>query len=154
VNALAAEAVALMKPELAQHNVRARLVGAPHLPPVPADGVQIQQVLVNLIQNAIDSMRNAPAGRRSVTITTAGSLEQVIVRVTDTGIGIPAEDLPRVFDSFFSTKSYGLGMGLNISRSIIETHGGRLTAENNPNGGGGGGATFEFVLPLGGSPAT
>ena len=150
VNALAADALGLMKPELAQHNVRARLHGAADLPPVPADGVQIQQVLVNLIQNAIDAMRSAPSGRRSITITTAGSLEQVIVRVSDTGIGIPAEDLPRVFDSFFSTKSYGLGMGLNISRSIIESHGGRLTAENNP----GGGATFEFVLPLGGPPAT
>lgn len=151
VNALAADALALMKPELAQHNVRARLVGAPDLPAVPADGVQIQQVLVNLIQNAIDAMRNVPGGRRSVTITTAGSLEQVIVRVTDTGTGIPAEDLPRVFDSFFSTKSYGLGMGLNISRSIIEMHGGRLTAENNPTGSG---ATLEFVLPLGGTAAT
>jgi PAS domain S-box-containing protein len=150
VNALAADALALMKPELAQHNVRARLAGAPDLPPIPADGVQIQQVLVNLIQNAIDAMRNVPANRRSITIATAGSLEQVIVRVTDTGIGIPADDVPRVFDSFFSTKSYGLGMGLNISRSIIESHGGRLTAENNP----GGGATFEFVLPLGGPPAT
>jgi signal transduction histidine kinase len=139
-----------MKPELAQHNVRARMHGAADLPPVPADGGQIQQVLVNLIQNAIDAMRSAPSGRRAITITTAGSLEQVIVRVSDTGVGIPAEDLPRVFDSFFSTKSYGLGMGLNISRSIIESHGGRLTAENNP----GGGATFEFVLPLGGPPAS
>jgi two-component system sensor kinase FixL len=149
VNALAADALALMKPELAQHGVRARLDGAAALPPVPADGIQIQQVLVNLIQNAIDAMRDAPPRGRSITISTVGSVEQVIVRVRDTGRGMADEDLPRVFDSFFSTKSYGLGMGLNISRSIIESHGGRLTAENNPDGG----ATFEFVLPLGGPPS-
>jgi PAS domain S-box-containing protein len=151
LNNVAAEALALMKPELAQHEVRARLVAAEGLPPIAADAVQIQQVLVNLIQNAIDAMRETPAGRRSVTITTAGSDEQVTVRVSDTGPGVAADNLVRMFDSFFSTKSYGLGMGLNISRSIIESHGGRLTAENNPDGRG---ATFEFVLPLGGRAET
>jgi PAS domain S-box-containing protein len=150
VNALVADAVALMKPELAQHNVRARVEGDKALPPVRVDGVQVQQVLVNLIQNAIDAMRESPPRARSVTISTAGSADQVMVRVRDTGRGIPDEDLPRVFDSFFSSKPYGLGMGLNISRSIIESHGGRLTAANNPDGG----ATFEFVLPLGGPPTT
>jgi C4-dicarboxylate-specific signal transduction histidine kinase len=151
VNVLAAEALALMKPELAQHEVRARLVASDGLPAVPADAVQIQQVLVNLVQNAIDAMRDVASGRRSVIITTAGSVDQVIVRVSDTGRGIAPDDLPKVFDSFFSTKSYGLGMGLNISRSIIESHGGRLTAQNNPDGSG---ATFEFVLPLGGRAPT
>jgi signal transduction histidine kinase len=151
VNNLAAEALALMKPELAQHEVRARLVAADGLPPVTADAVQVQQVLVNLVQNAIDAMRDTPAGRRAVTITTAGDDEQVTVRVSDTGPGVAPENLLRVFDSFFSTKSYGLGMGLNISRSIIESHGGRLTAQNNPDGRG---ATFEFVLPLGGRAET
>jgi signal transduction histidine kinase len=151
VNALAADALALMKPELAQHGVRARLSGTAGLPPVLADGIQIQQVLVNLIQNAIDAMRESPAGRRSIVVTTANGAERVVVRVSDTGRGMSAEDLPRVFDSFFSTKAHGLGMGLNISRSIIESHGGRLTAENNPSGVG---ATFEFVLPLGERAAT
>jgi C4-dicarboxylate-specific signal transduction histidine kinase len=142
-----------MKPELAQHEVRARLVPAEGLPPIPADAVQMQQVLVNLVQNAIDAMRDTPAGRRAVTITTAGAGadEQVIVRVSDSGPGVAPDNLCRIFDSFFSTKSYGLGMGLNISRSIIESHGGRLTAQNNADGRG---ATFEFVLPLGGRAET
>jgi C4-dicarboxylate-specific signal transduction histidine kinase len=151
VNVVAAEALALMKPELAQHEVRARLVPAEGLPPIPADAVQMQQVLVNLVQNAIDAMRDTPAGRRAVTITTAGADEQVIVRVSDSGPGVAPDNLCRIFDSFFSTKSYGLGMGLNISRSIIESHGGRLTAQNNADGRG---ATFEFVLPLGGRAET
>jgi PAS domain S-box-containing protein len=150
VNAVVAEGLALMRPELARAGVRAALHAAPDLPPVRIDPVQVQQVLVNLIQNAVDAMVDAPPDRRAVTVATVASFERVIVRVTDAGPGIPPDDLPRVFDSFYSTKPAGLGMGLNISRSIVESHGGSMTARNNdPRQGGG--ATLEFVLPIGGS---
>jgi PAS domain S-box-containing protein len=148
LNALVAEALALLAPELAQARVKSRFDAAPNLPPVRVDRVQVQQVLVNLIKNAIDAMDDAPPRDRQVTLSTIGSVEQVIVRVSDTGKGIAAGDLPRLFDSFFSTKSTGMGLGLNISRSIIEAHGGQLTASNHSPAAGRG-ATFEFVLPLG-----
>ena len=111
--------------------VRATFEPAADLAPVRIDAVQIQQVLVNLIQNAIDAMRDVPADRRRLTIATIPSIGQVIVRVTDSGPGIAPTNLEHVFESFFSTKAHGLGMGLNISRSIVESHGGSLTALNN-----------------------
>lgn len=148
LRALVTDALALMGQELARSGVRATFDAdaASNLPAVRIDPVQIQQVLVNLIQNAVDAMADVPADRRTLTVSVAGSLEGVIVRVTDAGKGIAQADLPHVFDSFFSTKPAGLGMGLNISRSIVESHGGSLTAANNqpPPG-----ATFEFVLPIG-----
>jgi signal transduction histidine kinase len=146
--ALIGDALALMRAELARWQVRAAFdaAAASRLPRVRIDPVQIQQVLVNLIQNAVDAMSEVPVERRTLTVSVAGSLERVIVRVSDAGKGIVEGDLARVFDSFFSTKATGLGMGLNISRSIVESHGGSLTAVNNqpPPG-----ATFEFVLPIG-----
>jgi PAS domain S-box-containing protein len=144
LNAVVGEALALMQGELQRNRVGVTRALAANLPPVRIDAVQVQQVLVNLIQNAIDAMADVPPARRSIAVSTIGALEAVIVRVSDGGTGIPADAIARVFDSFYSTKSHGLGMGLNISRSIVESHGGRLTAVNNPRGG----ATFEFVLPL------
>jgi signal transduction histidine kinase len=148
LNTLVADSVALMGAELSRARVRANVDAAIDLPRVRVDPVQIQQVIVNLIQNAIDAMADTPPQARSLHISIARSEGEVVVRFTDAGKGIPSADLPRVFDSFFSTKSNGLGLGLNISRSIVESHGGSLTARNN---GAGGGATFEFVLPSGGS---
>jgi C4-dicarboxylate-specific signal transduction histidine kinase len=143
--AVVADALALMRAEVAAKRVRTRVELAEHLPAVRIDPVQIQQVLVNLIQNAADAMDDTPPRDRLITVSTVGSADQVIVRVADTGKGIDPADLPKLFDSFFSTKSYGMGLGLNISRSIIEAHGGTLTAANNADGRG---ATFEFLLPL------
>lgn len=148
INKVVTESLALLNAELERTRVKTQLALCETLPPLCIDPVQIQQVLINLFQNAVDSMEEAPADRRRITVSTIGSVAQVIVRVCDTGKGIAEEDLPRLFDSFFSTKSEGLGMGLNISRSIIESHGGSLTATNNP----GNGACFEFVLPAQGDP--
>ena len=151
LNVLVADSVAMMGAELSLARVRASVSAADGLPRVRVDPVQIQQVIVNLIQNAIDAMADTPPQNRRLLISTLRSTEQVAVRFTDAGKGIAPADLPRIFDSFFSTKDNGLGLGLNISRSIVESHGGSLTARNKADGAGGGGATFEFVLPLGGS---
>lgn len=148
INKVVTESLALLNAELERNRVKTQLALCETLPPLCIDPVQIQQVLINLFQNAMDSMEEAPADRRRITVSTIGSMAQVIVRVSDTGKGIADADLPRLFDSFFSTKSEGLGMGLNISRSIIESHGGSLTATNNPDLG----ACFEFVLPAQGEP--
>lgn len=144
INKVVTDSLTLLNAELELNRVRPHLQLADNLPPLPMDAIQVQQVLINLLQNAIDAMQDVPADRRQVTVATIGSVDQVIVRVCDAGNGIPPEHLHKVFDSFFSTKPQGLGMGLNISRSIIEAHGGSLTAVNKPDGG----ACFEFVLPL------
>lgn len=116
----------------------------PGLPEVPADRVQVQQVLLNLILNAIDAMESSPDQTRRLTISTSqDNRGQVEVAVCDSGIGLPPERMEKIFDTFFTTKTNGLGMGLAICRSIIEQHGGRLWAENND----GRGATFRFSLP-------
>ena len=99
------------------------------------------QVLVNLLMNAFDALSSAGDRRAVVATRKAGPAIQVSVK--DSGSGIPVTDLARIFDRFYTTKSSGLGMGLSIARSLIETHGGRLWAENNKDGG----ATFTFTLP-------
>jgi len=113
------------------------------LPPVKGDFVQLQQVLLNLIVNAIEALGESPAERRRVTITTAerprGSVE---VAVIDTGVGITGEKLPRIFEPFFTTKTEGMGLGLSITRSIVQAHRGRIWAESGATG-----ATFRFILP-------
>ncbi len=108
-----------------------------------ADRVQIEQVLVNLLRNGMDSM--ASVERRELTVSSRLSAAGLIeVAVSDTGAGISASALPRLFDAFFTTKPTGLGVGLSISRGIVDAHGGRMWAENNE----GAGATFRFTLPL------
>jgi len=123
-------------------NVTTRLELDPDLPDVLADRVQLQQVLVNLLHNAIDAMANSP--KREVTVKT-GVLngDTVEVLVADTGPGIPREHLDRLFMPFFTTKPGGMGIGLVISRSIVEAHGGNITVEPNR----GGGTVFRFTLP-------
>lgn len=117
---------------------------APALPRVGGDGVKLQQVLLNLIVNALDAIAHSPLAARRVVVRTKMAGEGgVEVSVKDSGEGIPPADLDRIFEPFFTTKAQGLGVGLAISRSIIEAHGGRLWAENDP----GGGATLRFTLP-------
>jgi signal transduction histidine kinase len=115
------------------------------LPPLRGDRLHIQQVLLNLMMNAMDAMGDVPEERRRLTVRTDRNSDgHVEVAVSDSGHGIEPTDLPRVFDSFFTTKKDGMGLGLSLCRSIVRTHGGRIWAQNNPNGG----ATVRFTLPL------
>jgi len=111
---------------------------------VRADRVQLQQVILNLMLNAVDALMSRPATNRKLLIRTgAGTEGTVNVAVRDSGPGIPPDKLEWVFEPFFTTKTDGMGMGLAIARSILHSHGGRLWAENAP----GGGATFTLALP-------
>jgi len=112
------------------------------LPEVVADRVQLQQVLINLVMNAIEAMNESD--RHELTVTTSRSDIGVLAAVSDCGVGIDAASLEQIFKPFHTTKSNGMGMGLAISRSIIESHGGKLWAEANEHGG----ATFKFTLPV------
>src|SRR5271157_3016112 len=115
------------------------------LPPVRGDRVHLQQVLLNLILNGMDALNGASLEDRRVNVTALLDGPQTVeIAVSDTGIGIPDDKLAHVFDPFFTTKPDGMGMGLPISRTIIEAHGGRFWAENNQSGG----ATFRFTLPI------
>jgi signal transduction histidine kinase len=113
------------------------------LPKVRADRVQVQQVLMNLMLNGIEAMSGTD-GNRELTIKSRREDGHVLVSVSDTGVGLPADKLDQIFNSFFTTKPAGTGMGLSISRSIIESHGGRLWAANNN----GRGAIFHFTIPI------
>ncbi len=123
----------------------------PNFPAIDGNPVQLQQVLLNLAINAFDAMRDTPASKRKVLIATQSNGDDTVrISVRDYGVGISEEMRDRLFDPFFSTKSEGLGMGLAIVRSIVESHGGTITAENVE----GGGARFEFVLPVNGTSST
>ena len=117
-----------------------------NLPLVAADRVQLQQVIFNLITNAIDAMDTVNDRARSLRVTSElKSGDGVVVKIADTGTGIAPENIDRIFDTFFTTKSHGMGMGLAICRSIIESHGGTLSASpGDPHG-----AVFQLVLPVG-----
>jgi PAS domain S-box-containing protein len=120
----------------------------PNLRAIDGDPVQLQQVLLNLVINAFDAMRDTPPSRRKVLIATQSNGDGTVrTSVRDHGVGISEEMRDRLFDPFFSTKTEGLGMGLAIVRSIVEAHGGTITAENVNDGG----ARFEFVLPVNGN---
>ena len=107
------------------------------------DRVQLDQVMMNLILNSIDAMDEVSGARELEIRSQRADNEQVMVSVSDTGIGLPAESADQVFNAFFTTKPHGTGMGLRISRSIVESHGGRLWADNNsPRG-----AKFHLTLP-------
>jgi len=112
--------------------------------------VQIQQVVLNLLLNAMDAIGNAPAERRRIRLRVASDGEgMAVLQVADRGHGISEDDLPRLFESFFTTKTNGMGLGLSVSHSIVKAHGGRIQARNNSHGG----ATFAVALPLGDPPA-
>ena len=141
----AGDAAGLVQAEAASRNVKLELEMPGDLPPVRGDRVHLQQVLLNLILNGMDALNGAARKDRRVTVSARlGGVRTVEFAVRDTGHGIPADQLAQVFDPFFTTKPNGMGMGLAISRTIIEAHGGRLWAEN----GAGGGATFRFTLPV------
>jgi signal transduction histidine kinase len=109
-----------------------------------ADRVQLQQVFMNLVRNGIDAITEADMVGALTIRSERNSLDQLLISIRDTGIGLPPERADKIFDPFFTTKSQGTGMGLSISRSIIESHGGRLWATGNPDRG----TTFQFTLPI------
>ena len=134
----------LARPEAATRRVKLTVNLPADLPSVRGDRVHLQQVLLNLILNGMDSLNGAKRESRSVTVSArVDGARTVEIAVSDTGAGVAAEKLAHVFDPFFTTKPDGMGMGLPISRTIVESHGGRLWAENND----GTGATFRFTLP-------
>jgi C4-dicarboxylate-specific signal transduction histidine kinase len=139
------EVIALTRGELVKQDVSVQTQLAQDLPLIQGDRVQLQQVILNLIINAIEAMSGVDKGSRALLIATeqepSGS---VVVSVQDSGPGLDVEDLDRVFDAFYTTKPSGMGMGLSICRSIIEAHGGRILASRNV----GSGATFQFTLPV------
>jgi C4-dicarboxylate-specific signal transduction histidine kinase len=143
VNEVVREMIVLLRSEATPYNISVRTELAAELPPVLGDRVQLQQVMMNLMLNGIDAMRDVD-GTRELTIKSQRTEnEQVLVTVSDTGVGLPAQQADRIFQAFFTTKSHGTGMGLSISRSIVESHGGRLwAAENSPRG-----ASFRLTLP-------
>jgi C4-dicarboxylate-specific signal transduction histidine kinase len=125
-------------------NVAIRLELDPGLPAVCGDRVQLQQVVLNLLMNGLDAMRESGVGERTIVLRTSrAGPAGVMVAVEDSGTGIEGADLDHVFHAFYTTKPDGLGMGLAIARSIVEAHRGQLDAKNNPHGG----ATFSFTLP-------
>jgi len=143
INDAILEVIALTRAEAANNSVSVRTQLAEGLPRVQGDRVQLQQVLLNLIINAIEAMRDVGEEERELLIGTRNEPDGVSVEVRDSGPGFAPETLERVFEAFYTTKPDGLGMGLSICRSIIEAHGGRLWASANlPRG-----ASFQFALP-------
>ena len=145
INDVVKEVIALVQGELVSHRVSLRMEFANALPVVPADRVELQQVVINLVMNGIEAMQSVADRPRELLIRSLqDETQQVLVSVTDCGVGISAENADRLFNAFFTTKTNGMGMGLSICRSIIEAHGGRLWASANlPHG-----ATFQFTLPV------
>lgn len=145
LNAVVRDAVALARSSLAEHGVRLALALEPRGIPLCGDPVQLQQVLLNLILNGCDAMNANPPGMRRLAVATSGRPgEQATLTVTDNGAGIASGLLERIFDSFFTTKPQGLGVGLSVSREIVAAHGGRIEAANRA----GGGALFRITLPM------
>jgi C4-dicarboxylate-specific signal transduction histidine kinase len=143
VNEVIREMTVLLRSEAARYVVSIRTELAADIPQVIADRVQLQQVLLNLMINGIEAMKDADGGRELVIKSQRAETEQVLVAVNDTGVGLPAQQADQLFNAFFTTKPHGTGMGLSISRSIVESHGGRLwAADNSPRG-----ASFCFTLP-------
>ncbi len=147
VNEVIGEMTVLLRSEATAYSISVRTELAEDLPRVTGDRMQLQQVLMNLMVNSIDAMKEVD-GTRELTINSQrGENEQLVVSVSDTGVGLPAEQADQIFNAFFTTKPHGTGMGLRISRSIVESHGGRLwAADNSPRG-----AKFYFTLPIAGA---
>ena len=143
VNEVVLEILALLRSEATRYSISVRTKLAADLPQVTADRVQLQQVMMNLIMNSIDAMKAVDETRELAIHSQRTENAQLLVTVTDNGVGLPSKQIEQVFNAFFTTKLGGTGMGLRISRSILESHGGRLwAAPNSPRG-----ASFYFTLP-------
>ncbi|MDB4285466.1 ATP-binding protein [bacterium] len=138
------DVVELMNSEMVLRNVQIALDLHQSVSLIQGDSIQLQQVLINLLTNAMDAMDDQPTETRSIAISAGpDNSNHVIVSISDTGCGVPADKVENIFTPFHTTKSEGLGLGLAICKSIIETHGGKIWVDNNPKGG----STFSFTLP-------
>lgn len=144
INAIINETVALISTDATIRNSIIKTEFDIDLPLVRGDRIQLQQVILNLISNSFDAMESSLDFRQISIRTLRKDTKMIIVEVNDTGCGVPTQNIPKLFTHFFTSKPDGLGMGLSISRSIIEAHGGRLDVKNNPERG----ATFYFTIPI------
>ncbi len=149
INEIIEEIAALVEGQASTNDVSLVLELAPHLPVVLGDRIQLQQVLLNLVMNGIEAMSGVTDRPRQLRIRSQLQGPDVHVSIHDTGVGVNAEVMARLFEPFFTTRSQGMGMGLPISRSIIEAHGGRLWGESTVNRG----SVFQFTLPSESNPA-
>ena len=145
INHIVREVLSLVSVELARNEIHVETQLVTGLPPVVADRIQIQQVLLNLILNSKEAMSVPTCHPRELLIQTEQTGREVKIRVADTGVGICSEDRQHVFDPFFTTKEGGLGLGLSISKTIIDAHGGRLWIKPGKKGHG---TTIQFTLPV------
>jgi C4-dicarboxylate-specific signal transduction histidine kinase len=145
INDVIDDVIALSGRMLRERRVKLRIDPEGDLPLVVGDRVQLQQVLLNLVLNAADSMQEVSARARMLEIRSARRTGHIAISVRDSGPGLPEASVRRIFSPFFTTKPEGMGVGLSISRSIVEAHGGRLNLTGNSHDG----ATFEFELPIG-----
>ena len=150
INDTIMEVLTLLRIELSRNNISARVDLSNDLPLVSGDRIQLQQVILNIIMNAIEAMSEIGETQRKLLVSSAkdGS-NGVLVRVQDSGNGLDGESLDRLFEAFFTTKARGMGMGLAVSQTILQAHGGRLWATPNASQG----ATFQFTLPANGEQA-
>src|SRR5208282_5522543 len=143
VNEIVREMIIILQGEADRQNILVTMDLARDLPQVMGDRVQLQQVMMNLIMNSIDAMKRVDGTRELAINSRLLKNEEILVSVSDTGMGLPPQQADQIFNAFFTTKLHGTGMGLRISGTIIESHGGRLWAEeNSPRG-----ARFRFTLP-------
>ena len=143
VNEVAREMIVLLGDEASRHSISIRTELAEDLPPVIGDRVQLQQVLMNLMVNGVEAMYNVDGPRELTIKSQPAENNELMLSVSDNGMGLPGQQADEIFNAFFTTKTHGTGMGLRISRSIVESHGGRLwAADNSPRG-----ASFCFTLP-------
>ncbi|MDD5585271.1 MAG: ATP-binding protein [Candidatus Omnitrophica bacterium] len=145
INAVVNETVMLIATDAAVRNDVLKIELESNLPLVRGDRIQLQQVLLNLISNSFDALESVQGIREILIRTSRKDTHTITVSIKDSGCGIPAQNITKLFTRFFTSKPDGLGMGLSISRSIVEAHGGRLGVENNS----GRGATFYFTIPIG-----
>ncbi len=145
INDVIQEMVVLLHNEARRYSVSIRTDLGANLPKVMADPVQVQQVMMNLIMNSIDAMKEIDEIRELAIRSQTTEDQQLMISVSDTGVGLPTQQADQIFNAFFTTKPHGIGMGLRISRSIIESHGGRLWAADNLSRDG---ASFYFTLPI------
>jgi len=144
VNDIVRSTVVLIEREIQESQISLQIELADQLPPVLGDHVQLQQVVLNLLLNSIEAVNMSPQGPRKIDISSSLNNEEILISVRDTGVGIAPEIRERIFSAFFTTKRSGMGMGLAVSRSIIESHGGQIWATaNSPLG-----ASFQFSLPI------
>jgi PAS domain S-box-containing protein len=143
INEVIREMIVLLRNEAMRYSISVRTELEADLPQVVGDRVQLQQVLMNLMINGIDAMKDVDGARELAIKSQRAENEQLLVSVSDTGVGLPPQQAEQIFEAFFTTKQHGTGMGLRISRSIVESHGGRLwAADNSPRG-----ASFYLTLP-------